>query len=213
MIPTPQRPSVGRNRTPWTRTAAALAAAAGLLLAAAACGGTPEPTPTPEPPTQTSTTAAPRAASTPTGPTATPTVTPTPDPADRVPPTIAAPSLSGRRGGEVGDSAPEFAKDSNWLNSEPLTIAGLRGQVVLIDFWTYTCINCIRTMPFLREWQEKYAEAGLVIVGVHSPEFEFEKVAANVEQAIAEFMLGYPVVQDNDFLTWRSYNNRFWPAK
>ncbi|MCH7482237.1 MAG: redoxin domain-containing protein [Chloroflexi bacterium] len=217
MIPTPQRPSVGRNRTPWTRTAAALAAAAGLLLAAAACGGTPEPTPTPpptpEPPAQTSPTATPRAASTPTGPTATPTVTPTPDPADRVPPTIAAPSLSGRRGGEVGDSAPEFAKDSNWLNSEPLTIAGLRGQVVLIDFWTYTCINCIRTMPFLREWQEKYAEAGLVIVGVHSPEFEFEKVTANVEQAIAEFMLGYPVVQDNDFLTWRSYDNRFWPAK
>ena len=218
MMATPHRLSGGLPRNLWTRTAAALVAAAGLLFVLAACGGTPEPAPesndtrasdlAPASPTAT----APDAGVT-AGPSATPTPTPTPDPADRVPPTVAAPNLSGRPGGAVGDSAPEFTVGSTWLNSEPLTMAGLRGQVVLIDFWTYTCINCIRTMPFLREWQAKYAEQGLVIVGVHAPEFEFEKVTANVERAIAEFMLEYPTVQDNDFGTWRAYNNRFWPAK
>ena len=89
----------------------------------------------------------------------------------------------------------------------------LRGKVVLVDFWTYTCVNCIRTFPFLRDWHEKYADLGLVIVGVHAPEFEFEKVYENVEQASVEHDLGWPIAQDNDFRTWRAYSNRAWPTK
>ena len=90
---------------------------------------------------------------------------------------------------------------------------GLQGQVVLIDFWTYTCVNCIRTMPYLKDWHAKYASKGLVIVGVHSPEFEFEKLTENVTQNAQDFGLEYPIAQDNDFETWRAFRNRFWPAK
>ena len=89
----------------------------------------------------------------------------------------------------------------------------LRGKVVLIDFWTYTCYNCINTMPYLRDWHEKYADKGLVIVGVHSPEFDHEKPYENVVDATIRHELEYPVAQDNDFKTWRSYNNRYWPAE
>ena len=89
----------------------------------------------------------------------------------------------------------------------------LRGKVVLIDFWTYSCINCIRTLPFMREWHDRYADEGLVIVGVHTPEFEFEKLYDNVVQATKDEMVAWPVVQDNEFTVWRSYSNRFWPAK
>ena len=131
-----------------------------------------------------------------------------PDPATPTPM-----SLTGSSGGEVGDTAPEFSGITQWLSSDPLTMEGLRGQVVLIDFWTYTCINCIRTLPYLIEWNEKYADKGLTIVGVHAPEFEFEKVTENVIEASAELGVVWPVAQDNDFRTWRSYNNRFWPAK
>ena len=116
-------------------------------------------------------------------------------------------------GGEVGDLAPEFRGVANWINSPPLTMKELRGQVVLIDIWTYTCVNCIRTLPFLKEWHAKYADKGLVIVGVHSPEFEFEKVTENVVRSAGEYGLGWPIAQDNDFHTWRAYNNRYWPAK
>ena len=116
-------------------------------------------------------------------------------------------------GGAVGDRAPEFQKISNWINSDPLTMDGLRGNVVLIDIWTYTCVNCIRTLPFLKEWHAKYADHGLTIVGVHSPEFEFEKLTENVVRSTKEYDLGWPIAQDNDFGTWRAYNNRFWPAK
>ena len=121
--------------------------------------------------------------------------------------------LTGLTGGGVGDLAPDFTMVDNWFNSDPLTIDELEGKVVLIDFWTYTCINCIRTMPYLREWHEKYADRGLVIVGVHSPEFEFERIPENVVRAADEFELRYPIAQDNSFGTWRAYNNRFWPAK
>ncbi len=114
----------------------------------------------------------------------------------------------------VGSPAPEIKSDpGGWINSTPLSLAGSRGQVVLIDFWTYTCINCIRTLPYLKAWHESYADDGLRIIGVHTPEFEFEKVKANVEEATAEFGLEYPVIQDNDYLTWRAFNNRYWPAK
>jgi len=109
--------------------------------------------------------------------------------------------------------APEFTGIVNWLNSEALTMQELRGKVVLIDFWTYSCINCIRTLPFLKDWYEKYSDQGLVIVGVHTPEFNFEKKTSNVEAAIKRFAIDYPVAQDNDYGTWRAYNNRFWPAK
>jgi len=110
-------------------------------------------------------------------------------------------------------SAPEIIPGGEWFNSEPLTISELKGKVVLIDFWTYTCINCIRTLPYLKDWHEKYADEGLVIIGVHTPEFEFEKDADNVKEAIANFEIKYPVVQDNNYETWRAYNNRYWPAK
>ena len=116
-------------------------------------------------------------------------------------------------GGEVGNRAPEFEGISNWINSPPLSMEELRGQVVLIDFWTYTCVNCIRTFPYLKEWQAKYADKGLVIVGVHAPEFDFEKVTENVVASMNDYSLTYPVAQDNDYGTWRAYSNRFWPAK
>ncbi len=109
--------------------------------------------------------------------------------------------------------APELIPGGQWLNSEPLTLSELRGKVVLVDFWTYTCINCIRTLPYLKSWHEKYADKGLVIIGVHAPEFEFEKDVENVKEAIKDFGIKYPVMQDNDFATWRAYDNHYWPAK
>ena len=109
--------------------------------------------------------------------------------------------------------APEFVDTGEWINTEPFAMEELRGKVVLIDFWTYTCINCIRTLPYLRSWHTKYADSGLLIVGVHTPEFEFEKLYDNVVDAVAKFDLRYPVVQDNDFGTWVAFKNRFWPAK
>jgi len=109
--------------------------------------------------------------------------------------------------------APEIIPGGQWFNSSPLTLAQLKGKVVLIDFWTYSCINCIRTLPYLRSWWDKYKDEGLVIIGVHSPEFEFEKDPDNLAKAISDFNLTYPIVQDNNFATWRAYNNRYWPAK
>ena len=116
-------------------------------------------------------------------------------------------------GGKVDGWAADFQGISNWINSEPLALEELRGKVVLVDFWTYTCVNCIRTLPYLKEWHEKYADKGLVIVGVHSPEFEFEHVTENVIQASKTFGLEYAIAQDNDFATWRAYSNNAWPAK
>ncbi len=109
--------------------------------------------------------------------------------------------------------APEFAGVTNWLNSKPLTLASLRGRVVLIDFWTYTCINCIRTLPHLTAWDRTYRKDGLTIVGVHSPEFSFEKGTGNVKRAIAQDGIEYPVAQDNDLATWNAWSNEYWPAE
>ncbi len=109
-------------------------------------------------------------------------------------------------------AAPEFAEIERWLNSEPLTMQSLKGKVVLVDFWTYSCINCIRTLPYLTDWDHKYRDMGLVIVGVHAPEFEFEKRTANVEDAIAQHGIRYPVAQDNRLSTWLNFRNRYWPA-
>ena len=115
-------------------------------------------------------------------------------------------------------AAPEFTQTQRWFNtpgSKPLSIEELTAddRVVLIDFWTYTCINCIRTLPYLREWDATYRDDGLTIVGVHSPEFPFEKDASNVEAAIADNDLDYPVVQDNELGTWNAFGNQYWPAK
>jgi thiol-disulfide isomerase/thioredoxin len=109
--------------------------------------------------------------------------------------------------------APELVGLQNWINSNPLKLSELRGKVVMIDFWTYSCINCIRTLPYLESWHEKYANQGLVIIGVHAPEFQFEKKLENVQKAVSERGLKYAVVQDNDFATWRAYENHYWPAK
>ncbi len=99
-----------------------------------------------------------------------------------------------------------------WLNSKRLTPAELRGKVVLVDFWTYSCINCIRTIPYVRAWAEKYRDQGLVVIGVHAPEFAFEKQIGNVEKAVRDFKITYPVAIDNDFAIWRAFSNSYWPA-
>lgn len=110
-------------------------------------------------------------------------------------------------------TAPELTGISDWLNSEPLKLADLKGKVVLIDFWTYSCINCQRTQPYLNAWYDSYEKDGLVIIGVHAPEFAFEKVKSNVAKAIKDEGIKYPVALDNDFATWRAYDNQYWPAK
>jgi thiol-disulfide isomerase/thioredoxin len=104
----------------------------------------------------------------------------------------------------------EFAND--WLNSPPLTADGLRGKVVLIDFWTYTCINWMRTAPYVRAWAEKYRDHGLVVIGVHAPEFPFERNVDNVRRAVREMGLAHPIAIDNDFAIWRAFGNQYWPA-
>lgn len=113
----------------------------------------------------------------------------------------------------AGPLAPEIISGGKWFNSSGLKLADLRGKVVLLDFWTYTCINCQRTLPYIQNWWMKYKDKGLVVIGIHSPEFEFEKDENNVARAISDFGLTYPVVQDNNFSTWRAYFNRYWPAK
>src|SRR5262245_26384414 len=111
--------------------------------------------------------------------------------------------------------APDFTGTQDWFNTrgdQPLSLSDLRGKVVLIDFWTYTCINCIRTLPYLEAWQQRYGRDGFTVVGVHSPEFPFEKDAGNVQAAIHQNHLTYPVVQDNDLGTWDAWGNQYWPA-
>ena len=137
-----------------------------------------------------------------------------------------APDVSAASLGDYG-LAPGFAGGGNWFNTEqlssapaggaqggstPLTLEGLRGKVVVVDFWTYSCINCVRTIPYLRDWYRKYKDKGLVLIGVHTPEFEFEKNPANVARAIRELGVEWPVVQDNDYRIWNLYGNQYWPA-
>jgi cytochrome c biogenesis protein CcdA/thiol-disulfide isomerase/thioredoxin len=110
------------------------------------------------------------------------------------------PSLTGAAGAET------------WLNSAPLTAEALRGKVVVIDFWTYSCINCLRAIPYVRAWADKYAAQGLVVIGVHSPEFAFEKNVANVRRAVADLRIHYPVAVDNQYAIWRAFGNQYWPA-
>lgn len=117
----------------------------------------------------------------------------------------------------TGQSASQTELDSleranEWLNSPPLTPAALRGKVVLIDFWTYTCINWRRTLPYVRAWAEKYKDQGLVVIGVHAPEFAFEKNFNNVRWAVKDMRVDYPVAVDNDYAIWRAFKNQYWPA-
>jgi thiol-disulfide isomerase/thioredoxin len=112
----------------------------------------------------------------------------------------------------VEGELPPLAGLGPWFNSPPLDLKQLRGKVVVIDFWTYSCINCIRTLPYTRAWHQRYARDGLVIIGVHAPEFAFERNPANVARAIKDLGVPYPVVLDNDFNLWRAFNNRYWPA-
>ena len=122
---------------------------------------------------------------------------------------------SGLSGGAPGHPAPEFAGLTDWMNSEPRTLAALRAErrVVLVDFWTYTCVNCIRTLPYLKQWHERYASAGLTIIGVHAPEFDFERDRDNVRRAVEANGIRYPVALDNDMKTWAAFQNNAWPAK
>jgi thiol-disulfide isomerase/thioredoxin len=107
---------------------------------------------------------------------------------------------------------PSLDGATGWLNSRPLTAAGLRGKVVLIDFWTYTCINWLRQLPYVRAWAEKYKDRGLVVIGVHTPEFAFERDVGNVRRAAKDMRVDYPVAIDNDYTIWRAFNNSYWPA-
>jgi len=112
--------------------------------------------------------------------------------------------------------AEEWKGLTGWINSDPFSLANQRGKLVLIDFWTYTCVNCIRTLPYLKDWHSRYADSGLVILGIHAPEFEFEKIHENVANAVDRFEIDYPVAQDNDFITWRIFQGSdggVWPAK
>lgn len=107
---------------------------------------------------------------------------------------------------------PQINGIAAWINSEPLQSAQLKNKVILIDFWTYSCINCIRTLPYLKDWYEKYHDQGLIIIGVHSPEFDFEKDLSNVKKAVANLGIKYPVALDNNYITWQNFNNHYWPA-
>jgi cytochrome c biogenesis protein CcdA/thiol-disulfide isomerase/thioredoxin len=133
-------------------------------------------------------------------------------------PAMAANNAMMAAGGSAGSAASptvDLSGATAWINSpnsQPLTLASLRGKVVLIDFWTYSCINCLRTLPYIKAWNEKYKDSGLVIIGVHTPEFPFEKDESNVRKAVRDLGITYPVAMDNDYHIWRSFNNEYWPA-
>lgn len=110
-----------------------------------------------------------------------------------------------------GDAAPALHAEG-WINSEPLTKADLKGKVVLYDFWTYSCVNCVRTIPYVRSWYDTYRKDGLVVIGVHSPEFDFEKVHANVRRAVGKLGIDYPVALDDHLAIWDAFENQYWPA-
>ncbi|MES2972204.1 MAG: thioredoxin family protein [Pseudomonadota bacterium] len=122
------------------------------------------------------------------------------------PAALAAPALR-----DYG-AAPGFTGIVQWLNSPPLALDALRGKVVLVDFWTYSCINCLRTLPYVNRWAGTYKAQGLVVVGVHTPEFAFEHATANVQTAMKRFGVKHPVAQDNHYATWKAWSNQYWPA-
>ncbi|SAK47543.1 redoxin domain-containing protein [Caballeronia temeraria] len=113
---------------------------------------------------------------------------------------------------QKGTQAPDFTGIDNWINSAPLDLKQLRGKVVLVDFWTFDCINCAHTLPHVKDWYSRYRDKGLVVVGVHTPEYTFERDTGNLKKAIARYGIEYPVAQDNRYATWNAYNNQYWPA-
>jgi cytochrome c biogenesis protein CcdA/thiol-disulfide isomerase/thioredoxin len=115
-------------------------------------------------------------------------------------------------GAALGPALAKISGATTWINSQPLTPASLRGKVILVDFWTYSCINCLRTLPYMKAWYAKYKDSGLVIIGVHTPEFPFEKDEGNVRKAVKDLGIAYPVAMDNDYGIWRNFNNEYWPA-
>jgi thiol-disulfide isomerase/thioredoxin len=119
---------------------------------------------------------------------------------------------NGARHLAIGDELQSLASANEWLNSRPLTASGLQGRAVLVQFWTYTCINWLRTLPYVRAWAEKYKEQGLVVIGVHTPEFSFEKYLDNVRRAAKDMKVTYPIAIDNDYAIWRAFKNNYWPA-
>ncbi|MGV7212736.1 redoxin domain-containing protein [Bradyrhizobium sp. UFLA05-112] len=125
----------------------------------------------------------------------------------------AAPAAQIKVAAASQNTAPDFTGISNWFNSKPLSLADLRGKVVLVDFWTYGCVNCVNTLPHVTELYAKYRDKGLVVVGVHTPEFPFERSASNVQAALKRHGITYPVAQDNDSRTWNAYRNQYWPAQ
>lgn len=130
--------------------------------------------------------------------------------------TLGALALGAGAGGGVAANvpraAPEFTGIDNWLNGPPLSMAQLRGKAVLVDFWTFDCINCQRTLPYVKEWDRKYRDKGLVVVGVHTPEYAFERKFDNLQTAVRRNGIVYPVAQDNGYATWNAWNNVYWPA-
>ena len=180
---------------------------AAVSLLALACGSTEDPEPAAAVVPTAAPTSVPTAMPEPTPePTQPPEDPPTPEPTQQAASLLPGAASPDRR-------APEFTGLDGWLNSEPFTLADKQGQVVLVDFWTYTCVNCVRTLPYIKEWHDKYADKGLVILGVHAPEFEFEKIPENVAMARDDHGLEYPIAQDNDLQTWRAFENQYWPAK
>ena len=125
---------------------------------------------------------------------------------------IEDPIIPARAALSSAPTAPEFDGLGAWINSEPLTLARLRGKVVLVEFWTFDCINCVHVIPHVKQWHERYRDDGLVVVGIHTPEFDNERMTANVETAVKRFGIDYAVAQDNDYTTWSAYANRYWPA-
>jgi len=131
---------------------------------------------------------------------------------------VAAPGFAGNESipvqfADARAAAPNFVGISKWFNSAPLSIGDLRGKVVLVDFWTYGCYNCVNTLPYVTRLYETYKEKGLVVVGIHTPEFPFERSAGNVLAALKRHGITYPVAQDNDSATWNAWRNQYWPAQ
>ncbi len=129
---------------------------------------------------------------------------------------LAAPNLANAQDTQsiVGSSPlPGLSGANGWINSQPLTAKELKGKVVLVDFWDYSCINCIRATPYIRAWAEKYKSDGLVVIGVHTPEFDFEKLIPNVQKAVQKFDITYPVALDSDYKIWNAFHNQYWPAE
>ncbi|HEY4084586.1 MAG TPA: cytochrome c biogenesis protein DipZ [Bryobacteraceae bacterium] len=124
----------------------------------------------------------------------------------------AAATSEDRGSGSALTTLPPLDGATTWINSAPLTPAALKGHVVLIDFWTYSCINCLRTLPYVKSWYEKYKDSGLIVIGIHTPEFPFEKDEASVRGAVRDLGVAYPVAMDNDYRIWRAFHNQYWPA-